>query len=207
MKKFVLTSIEKILNTYLLSDTDSHKRLAAMASKSVSVELTPLQLVFVCQFNQQGVKLHLNEDGIEPQTKIKGSPMQLMGALVDKERRHQFFADDLTIEGDAELAQQVINLFDQVSIDWEEHASQLIGDVPAYQLSKFVGNVRGWLKKTRSNLSQDTSDFLHEEAAWFPTREELQEFFTDIDNIRMDTDRLEARIEHVKSELQKEGTQ
>jgi ubiquinone biosynthesis protein UbiJ len=133
--------------------------------------------------------------------------MQLMGALIDKERRHQFFADDLTIEGDAEFAQQVINLFDQVSIDWEEHASRIIGDVPAYQLSKLVSGVRGWLKKTSSNLKQDASDYLHEEAEWFPTREELQEFFSDIDNIRMDTDRLEARIAHVKSQLDKEGKQ
>lgn len=206
MKKFVLTSIEKTLNAYLLSDTDSHKRLSAVAGKSVSVELTPLQLVFVCQLHQQGVHLHSNKDEIEPQTKIKGSPMQLMGALIDKDRRHQFFADDLTIEGDAELAQQVIQLFDQVSIDWEEHASRLIGDVPAYQLSKLVSSVRGWLKKASSNLSQDANDFLHEEAAWFPAREQLQEFFAEIDDIRMDTDRLEARIAHVKSQLHKEGT-
>ncbi len=207
MKKFVIKSIEKTLNTYLLSDTDSHKRLSTMAGKSVAVELTPLQLVFVCEFHSQGVYVNLNDDEAEPHTRIKGSPMQLMGALIDKERRHQFFADDLTIEGDPEFAQQVINLFDQVSIDWEEHASRIIGDVPAYQLSKLVSGVRGWLKKTSSNFKQDASDYLHEEAEWFPTREELQEFFSDIDNIRMDTDRLEARIAHVKSQLDKEGKQ
>lgn len=98
------------------------------------------------------------------------------------------------MEGDAELAQQVMHLFDHIHIDWEEHASNIIGDVPAHHLGKFAGSLRNWIGTNRSSFSQDINDYLHEEKAWFPHREELQEFFTDIDTIRMDTDRLEDEL-------------
>ena len=83
----------------------------------------------------------------------------------------------------------------------------MIGDVPAYQLSKLVGGIRNFLGKTETAFSEDVNDYLHEEAAWFPLREELQEFFTDIDTLRMDTDRLVSRIAHLQAQLDKEEAQ
>ena len=206
MKTLFLGSIEKALNAYLHSDEQSEKRLAKLAGKSIAIELLPLQITFICLFSLDGVTVDINADH-QPHTKIKGTPLQLLGAMLDKDRRHQFFADDVIIEGDAEFAQQVIHLFDHIQIDWEEHTARIIGDVPAYQLSKLVRGFRGWLGKTETAFTQDVNDYLHEEAAWFPTREELQEFFSDIDNLRMDLDRLESRIAHLRTQLDKEEKQ
>ena len=205
MKNLLLGYIEKALNVYLQQGAQSEKRLARMAGKSIGVELLPLQLHFNCDFTHDRVTLNTQED-FEPHTKIKGTPLQLLGALVDKERRHQFFADDLSIEGDAEFAQQVIALFDHIEIDWEEHASRLIGDASAHHLNKLVNSMQGWLKSTATDLTQDINDYLHEEAAWFPVREELQQFFSDIDTLRMDADRLESRVARLKAQLNEENT-
>ncbi len=203
MKNFLLGYLEKALNAYLQQGGQSEKRLARMAGKSIGVELLPMQLHFNCHFTQDRVTLDMQDD-FQPHTKIKGTPLQLLGALVNKERRHQFFADDLSIEGDAEFAQQVIDLFDHIEIDWEEHASRLIGDASAHHLSKLVNSMQGWMKSAGKDLTQDINDYLHEEAAWFPVREELQEFFADIDTLRMDADRLESRIVRLQAQLNKE---
>jgi ubiquinone biosynthesis protein UbiJ len=200
MKTIVLNTLETAMNRYLQSDTQSLHRLQKMAGKSISIELFPLNLHFNCRFTAEHVSLDMNE-GEAAQTTIKGSPLQLLGALVDKNNRHQFFADDLTIEGDAEFAQEVIALFDQVHIDWEEQTSRLIGDVPAYQLSKFLGGIRQWVNTTQASITEDVSDYLHEEATLFPAKEQLDEFFNDIDTLRMDADRLETRITNLASQL------
>lgn len=197
MKTFLLNTLEKALNAYLNQDEASAKHLAKMAGKSISVELLPLSLHFTCHFTAQNVKVTMNEAN-PANTKIKGTPLQLLGAFIDKNNRKQFFADDLSIEGDAEFAQQVIDLFDQVNLDWEEIASRFVGDTPAYHLNKFVSKVQSWMKSTTSEFTQDVNDYLHEEKEWFPAREALQEFFSDIDTLRMDADRLEARIAHLK---------
>lgn len=198
--------MEKAVNAYLRQDEQSVARLANMAGKTICIELLPWHIQFYCRFTCDRMVISLQEETTHI-TKLTGTPMQLGAVMLAKENRQQFFADDLQIEGDAEFAQQVTDLFDQVSIDWEEHTASLIGDVPAYQLSKFAGRVRDWLKKTGESTAQDINDYLHEEAAWFPVRAELQEFFSQIDNLRMDTDRLEARLNHLKSRLEKEGSQ
>lgn len=206
IKTFLLSSIETAVNKYLQCDENSERRLAKMAGKSVTIELMPLQIMFVCSFHEEGVTVKVNEDA-DSAAVIKGTPLQLLGVLIDKNHRHQFFAEDVKIEGDAEFAQQVIYLFDHVEIDWEEQTASIIGDVPAYQLSKLAGEIRGWLGNNGKAFTQDINDYLHEEAAWFPAKEELQEFFADIDTLRMDTDRLEARLTMLRSQLNNEESQ
>ena len=144
IKTFLLSSIETAVNKYLQCDESSERRLAKMAGKSVTIELLPLQIMFVCSFNEEGVTVKVNEEA-DSEAVIKGTPLQLLGILIDKNHRHQFFAEDVKIEGDAEFAQQVIYLFDHVEIDWEEQTANIIGDVPAFQLSKLAGDIRGWL--------------------------------------------------------------
>src|SRR3990167_799932 len=203
MQTLLLTSIEKALNTYLQTDPRSSKRLAKLAGRSVGIELMPFRLSFICSFHPGNVSVKLDE-GEQPCARIKGTPLQLCCMLLYKERRQQFFTDDVSMEGDAEVTELVLHLFEHVHIDWEEHASQLIGDVPAHQLGKFVKSVRGWLENSTSSFSQDMNDYLHEEKAWFPQREELHEFFSSVDTIRMDIDRLEARLTHLQSLFNKE---
>lgn len=198
-----LKPVETALNAYLTIDENSKRRLAKAAGKSLQVELKPFGLFFTCIVNATNIELTgLATD--EATAKVKGTPLQLAGVAISRNNRQQFFADDLSIEGDAEFAQQLIDLFDSVEIDWEEHLAALIGDVPAYQVSKYKNKFKKWLRGSKSSLVQDISDFLHEEAAWFPVREELNEFFEDIDSLRMDTDRLESRISLLHSQTNKE---
>lgn len=203
MKTLLLSTIESALNAYLLSDERSNDHLKKLSGKSIGITLMPLTLNFTCHFTSANVNITLN-DTSTPDASIKGTPLQLLGALVDKKNRRHFFADDISIQGDAECAQQVIELFDNVHIDWEEQTARLIGDVPAYKLNQFTTNIKHWLSKNMTHCSQDVNDYLHEEAAWFPARIELQEFFTDIDNLRMDTDRLVSRLDQLKSQLESE---
>lgn len=204
IKTFFLSSIETALNSYLKCDEHSKRRLAKMAGKSVTIELLPLHILFVCSFDESGVTIKVNEEA-ESAATIKGTPLQLLGILIDKNHRHQFFADDVKIEGDAEFAQQVIYLFDHVTIDWEEQTAKILGDVPAYRLSKLAGDIRGWFGNNGTAFTQDINDYLHEEKACFPAKEEVQEFFADIDTLRMDTDRLEARLNKLRSQLNEDS--
>ncbi len=203
MKTLFLNYLEKAMNAYLQQDEQSKLRLKKLAGKTLSVELLPMSWQFNCSFSSERVQVTMHDE-IVPHTKIKGTPLQLCGVMLNKSKRKQFFAEDLQIEGDAELAQEVTELFDNIQIDWEEHLSQLIGDIPAFQVSRFAGNIKQWLQKAGSGVRQDVNDYLHEEAQCFPPREALHEFFDDIDTLRMDADRLEARFNHVKAQLEKE---
>ncbi len=198
MNKLFLSALTKAIHAYLKLDPESNKRLQRLQGKIVSIELYPLHFVFCCVFTEQGVDIIQNET-LHAQTTIKGTPLQMMGVVFNKEDRMRFFADDVIIEGDAELGQQVIALFDECQIDRAEYLSHFIGDVPAYHVDRLINQFSQWLQRTEKSFSQDIHDYLHEETLCFPSRERLEDFYREIDVLRMDVDRVEAKINYLKT--------
>lgn len=200
LKKNFLALFSKAINAYLALDTESKERLKLLTGKAITIELLPFHLCFQCFFTEQGVVIESNEL-FDTQTIIRGTPLQMLNVMMLKEQRQRFFAEDLTITGDAEFAQQVIALFDELQIDWEECLAKQIGDVPAYRVGRFIRHVGEWLQETNNKFTQNVHEFIHEEAEWLPCREALQDFFSDIDHLRMDVDRMEARITILRERL------
>ena len=192
--------LAKALNTYLGLDPESQKRLHTLRDKVVTVELTPLHIIFQCEFTADGIRLH-SGDALTAEAKIKGTPMQMLGAMIAKNQRHRFFADDLTIEGNADLGLQLVDLFDALDIDWEEYFSRVAGDTPAYHVGRFARGIKKWFKQTEQSFTQNVSEYLQEEKQWLPSREALHDFFLNIDEARMDTDRLEAKIKQLQNHI------
>lgn len=200
MNHFFLSALAKALNGYLQLDPESATRLQALQGKVVTIELLPFHFIFQCEFTLTGIQLHA--DVLLPATTaIKGTPLQMLGAMLAKENRHQFFSDDLVMEGDAEIGLQLVELFDAMQIDWEEYFSRLAGDVPAYHIGQVVRHVKNWLHQTNDSFINNVNEYIHEEKCWLPSRESLQDFFHDIDTIRMDTDRLEAKIKFLNKQI------
>lgn len=192
--------LTKMINAYLQLDPESSQRLQKLQGKAITIEFLPFHFIFQCVFTDQQVDI-VSDELLPTETKICGTPLQMLNVMINKENRQQFFADDLTIQGNAELGQQVIDIFDELKIDWEEHLSHIIGDVPTHHLGRFIQTIGHWLKTTEKSFSQNMNEYLHEEAEWFPTREALQDFFREIDTLREDLDRIEARIKHIRASL------
>lgn len=189
--------MKKIINAFLDLDPESKARLKKLEGKTVNIVLLPFQIAFHFTVINQQMEIATGE-AEKAETTIRGTPLQLMGVMIDSNNRHQFFADDLVMEGNAELGQQMVSLFDEMEIDWEEIISHFAGDIPAYHLGRTVRGIKSWVKQAGGSLTQNVDEYVHEEAMWFPTREALQDFFNDIDTLRMDVDRIEARIMQLK---------
>lgn len=194
----LLPTLSNAINTYLDLDPSSKSRLQQVNGKIITIELLPFHFLFHCTFTDE--KLILVDQTTQPaDTVLRGTPLQMMGVMVTRTNRNRFFAEDLVIEGDAALGQQIIELFDELSIDWEEHASRLFGDIPVYHAGRMLNKVQSWMKRTTSNLSDDVAAYLHEETEWLPSREALHDFFSDIDTLSMDVERAAARIQHLET--------
>jgi ubiquinone biosynthesis protein UbiJ len=194
MRASVFTALSKAVNAYLKLDPESATRLAALENKVVVIKLLPSSLCFYCTFMQNELQLLSPDASLSIDTTVMGTPLALAGVALTKTDRHQFFADDVKIEGDAELGQQVIALFDELEIDWEEHLSHFIGDVPAFQAGKLFRKLQRITHQFTNSLTQNVSEYLHEEKEWLPAREALVDFFADIDELRMAVDRAEAKM-------------
>ncbi|HLB57741.1 MAG TPA: SCP2 sterol-binding domain-containing protein [Gammaproteobacteria bacterium] len=200
MKHSIEKIIETALNRYIALDPASHARLSALRDKTIEVELSGIELRFQIIFSDAKLQLKTS-DFSTPDTIIKGTPISLLHMTLSDDRK-RFFADEVSIEGNLDLGQQMMDLFDTLEIDWEEYASHWIGDVSAYQFGRLIQCAKKISQHVRSTLSQNVNDYIHEEIPLFPPREAVLDFFQDVDLLRMDVDRLDARIEKIFQEAQ-----
>lgn len=203
MKPIFLDTLTGAINAFLKLDPDSQSRLKRLSGKAIGIELLPFNFTILCVFFDDHLQL-TTDDTQHCDTTLRGTPLQLLGVMLTQENRQRFFAEDLKIEGNAEFGQQVVELFDHIDIDWEEHLSKLIGDIPAYRAGQFARGVRSWVTNLNQQLTQDINEYVHEEAGWLPTREALQDFFTEVDDTRLAIDRLETRLKHLQQILTSE---
>lgn len=196
MKTLVNKSLEAAINRYLSLDPESYTRLLALDGKILTIELQAISMTIPLKI-ECGKMQVLQEVPDNADVVIKGTPLSLLHMSISKDRK-QFFADDVCIEGNLELGQQIIDLFDEMEIDWEEYISQIVGDVPAHQFGRFVQGIKGMTARVRESLFQNMNEYVHEEATLFPPKEALHDFFNDIDILRMDADRLEARMKRLQ---------
>ncbi len=200
--------LTQALNRYLALDPESSQRLQPLKNKTIRIELciaqAPLYKEDKCQFQmlftETGIQLK-TFDLSAPDTHLKGTPLSLLRMTFSHKNRKSFFEKDICIEGDPELGQQVIALFDELEIDWEEYISYWIGDIPAHQLTRFTRKLSTLGNRLRETLAQNINEYVHEEVDLFPSPEALQDLFHGVDELRMDTDRLEEKIQRLAKKI------
>ena len=132
---------------------------------------------------------------------IKGSPIALTKLSTSDNKSEQLFGGDVEISGDTALAQRFGQILAKIDIDWEEHLSRIIGDIPAHQMGRAARNISDWAKSSQKELEWQIGEYLQEEVVATPRPEETADFIAEIDTLRDDVDRLAARVERLTKKL------
>lgn len=194
----VLAGLETALNRYLRLDPATLARLVPLAGKVIAVELRGLDLTLHMLPHAGGV--HLLHDYLgTPDTIISGAPFSLLRLGVDKDGRGPLLEGAVEVRGDIDAGQRFEAVLRDIDIDWEEQLSRLVGDVAAHQVGVVLRGVRDWGIRGAAHLRRDIGDYLQEESAQLPRREEVDEFTAAVDRLRGDADRLAARVRRLQS--------
>lgn len=194
IKKYSLKALQKAINHALALDETMAAKIAALHGKVLEVIVTPLGVNFFICFEEQQLQLLDNYEG-QPDTIIHSSPLGLIRlSFLPASKARSLFNDKIRLSGDIELGQQVKKLFDELDIDWEGHLAHFTGDVVAHQLGSLVRNGLAFTKQISDSMRHNFSDYLHEELRVFPSREEIEDYFGDIDKLSLDVERLQAQV-------------
>ncbi|MDX1443206.1 MAG: SCP2 sterol-binding domain-containing protein [Gammaproteobacteria bacterium] len=101
----------------------------------------------------------------------------------------------VSITGDAETGQDFQQLVESLDIDWEEKLSRFIGDSAAHQVGSLLRGFRDFTRQGAERFSDNIREYLQEETEDLPRRREVNEFLDNVDALREDVDRLEARVQ------------
>jgi len=193
----LLAGLEAALNRYLRLDPDAMSRMAALQQRSIAIELMPLQLTLYVVPGENGVQLRSQLE-TAPDTVLRGTPLGLAQLGLGSQTGKTLFSGSVAIEGDVETGQAFKAILDEMDIDWEEQLSRLTGDVMAHQLGNVARRAAGVLRDGRRTLERDIGEYLQEELRVLPTRIETENFSADVSRLRMDADRLAARIKRLQ---------
>ena len=100
----------------------------------------------------------------------------------------------IEIRGDAEVARIFSELLSDINIDWEEYFSQYIGDVAAYNIGLIFAELNNWAKHAKNSFVDNLSDYITEETDLLPSKEDIENFISQVDQLRDSIDRLDARL-------------
>lgn len=194
------SNLESAFNRYLALDPDAGTRLQPLDGRTIALELRGFDLVVCLQVAAGRVRVLPEPDpDTEADTTLSGTPLGFARLGLGGDSSDTLFSGDVTISGDVEAGQAFKAVLDELDIDWEEQLAGITGDMVAHQLGNAARSAGNWLRQGRSTLEQDLGEYLQEELRVVPTRIEIENFIGDVDCLRMDLERLEARIRRLGS--------
>ena len=204
----LLAAMETGLNQLFAMDPETFERLGRFKGRIIAFQITDMEQTLYFFPDQQGIQIVSHYEG-DADTVISGSMMAFarMAMADEKAKTTAVFKGDITITGDIALGQHFQSLFKQMDIDWEEHLSHITGDVIAHSLGNMARGFLGWGKDTFNSMTMDVSEYVQYETRDVASGPEINHFNTQIDQIRSDVDRAEARINRLSKTVSKTKAQ
>lgn len=193
-----LSAIEAAINAWLKLDGEALPRFSELDGKIIRLHITGLDLNLYFLPAASGIQVIGNypseEDGGIVDATIHGSPMALIRLSTASNSGATLLESDVEIDGDMRVAEKFSAILREVDIDWEELLSKLVGDIVAHQAGQATRSVSGWLKESAQSMQMNTGEYISEESGLSLAEAEISDFIDQVDEIRMDVDRLEARV-------------
>jgi len=201
----LLAMIEKALNTYLQLDGDAFAKSASLQHKIVQLHITGLDIDLYSLIGLDDIQV-LGEYAGTPDATISGSLAGLVRLSQSDDSASTMLESDVEISGELRVAEGFSRLLSEASIDWEELLSKVVGDIPAYQVGSAVRQGNEWAAETADAMKLNMAEYLSEESRVVPAKAEVNGYMEAVDELRMATDRLEARIKLLVSKQAGEST-
>jgi len=188
--------MESAINGLLALDENAKDNAQPLTGKTIKIELTDLRLsFFLCISNRQHIMIM--SYGEDADVIIRASSVNLAKMSTMEDANRMVLNQEVIITGDVGTVSQVQEFFASIHIDWEEHLSRLTGDIVAHKIGSTFRVGVSWLRKSAKSLAQDVSEYSRYEAEWLPDNHENVSFVNQVNQLRNDVDRLEARIKRL----------
>ena len=199
LRKLAGRALETALNHTLSLDPDTQQRLAALNGRSVQLHLRGPEIALAVTVEDARLKVGPPQD--DSQLRVAATPGSLL-AMVFRRGDDGIAPGKVEIAGDAELARRLEKLASKFAPDFEEAFARTFGDVMGVPLAKAVRKGLAHARETAMHLTEDSADWLREEARIALAPGEVESFLDGVDTLRERSERLESRVQRLTQRLQ-----
>ncbi len=191
--QFALASAETAMNRALQLDSTACSRLAPLAGQVIAIVCTrPAMTVYLIPL-AEGIQLVQHWEA--PADCTLTAPANLLLKLVTQaDKTSVLHHPDVSLDGNSGLLMTLAEIFQSLELDWEYEAARWLGPLPTALLSKHLRSRRDWTLESARSLHLNMADYLAEESRTLVGRLEAQTRFNEIDQLKLNLDRLDARI-------------
>lgn len=197
--------IESGINKLLRLDEESAARLASLQGSRLIVYLEPLPNAFMLVFGERVDVLSVYESfdetvaNLSPLDCCISTSIQTLPQLKETNQLTRLIQQNkLNVEGELAVAQKASGLFQQLDIDIEEIIASKTNDVFAYQSVKTVKTAHEKASNMVAALARNLGNVMVEEKPVAAHRLAVMHFSDEVNALRDDTARLEARLKQLE---------
>ena len=193
-----LRPVASILNRNIRETTPARELCDKLNESVIAVRVrnTALATYFVVA---DGELILTTDFAGEPDVLISGSLVTL-ARMAGNTGLDALRKGELEMAGDAHTAERFQRLLALAKPDLEEELSGLVGDAAAHRIGEVARGVGDWARDARSTMGANIREYLQEESRDAPSRYEVERFAAEVDTLRDDIDRLEARITRLRKD-------
>jgi ubiquinone biosynthesis accessory factor UbiJ len=186
-------TLENLLNRGLPRSGRARQLCAQLSGRSLAIVIRDVARVRVAS---TGLTLTVSVDARAADATLTGGLLGLL-ALAGEGAQAVLQRGEVTVDGDADVAEKFRELLQRLRPDVEEELSLVLGDVPAHQLARLARAAVRWTAKAADTTLENLSEYLGHERGDLVPRNEGEQFLRGVDEVREGVDRLEARFERL----------
>ncbi len=194
-----IAGLQAIVNQVLALDPELAEGLAELEGTVLEAHVQGVDKRIQLHPSATGVGVVLvdgdgQQSAVVADVTISGPPFTLLRLLGSLESVDGVLPPDVSVSGELQLVQKLTRLAKRANIDWEEPLSKLFGDSAAHEIGRGVRGFVSWARTANETFSSDMGEYLREERRLAPTRLEVDDFVTHVDQVRDDVERLGVRV-------------
>jgi ubiquinone biosynthesis protein UbiJ len=191
----LLAGVELGLNRVLQMDSTALPRLARLEGTVIEVDCQSPALKLFILPGTDGLQLASQWGGAD--CTLSAPASSLLRLALAKDKTAILHRPDFTLSGDSGVLLELAGILQDLELDWEYELSRWLGPVGSTLLAGHLRSRVNWAGDSLDSLRQTLADYLAEESRSLVGEREAQARFTELDDLKLALDRLDARLERL----------
>ena len=192
----LLASVELGINRVLRLDSTALARLAHLSGKVIEVDCnSPAVQLFILP-SDEGLMLAAHWESPADCT-LRAPASSLLRLALSKDKTAVLHSPEVELDGNSAVLLDLAAVLQDLELDWEYELSHWLGPVATQLLGGHLRSRSRWYRQGLESLSQNLGEYLSEESRALVGEREAQARFAELDRLKLDLERLEARFERL----------
>ncbi|ROZ81651.1 SCP2 domain-containing protein [Pseudomonas neustonica] len=189
----LLTAAQRSIEAALKRDTLTATRLGALSGKVILITAREPAWQLYLLPTAGSIQLLAEHTG-DADCQLSAPSAALAKLLISSDRKALMQDPELALTGDSQVLITLQNIISDLKLDGEAELQRWLGPVPAHAIGSLLRRSHQWGKDSRESLRLTLGEYLTEESRQLVGKAEARASAELLHEMRLQLDRLEARV-------------